>query len=746
MWLFTPFSLVIVFRMFYVAVILFASNTFVFATTAAEVDLTVQEKEYIQQHPLIKVHAEQNWPPFNFVQNGEASGYSNDLMRLVAEKVGLNIEFVIGYQWYEYLEKLKNNEIDIISNMKITPERQKFTTFTHYQSLTSMDGLLTREGEVFADDFSDIKSIAVIKGFFYQEVLEKSFPNIELTLTTDTEASIKQLRLGNVDAVLDAYDAINYHLQRSLEQGFINTPLIHNKVFHYLPRFMGVNKDNIILRNILDKGLLALNKKETDNLHKKWTTQIGAAKANEDLAYQDRMPILSDIQQQYLQIHGPLYMCVDPDWLPIEAIQNGKYVGIASEFVNLFSQRISNPIILIETTTWSETIASIKEGRCDFIPVIHKTARRNQYLSFTSAYLDFPLALVTSENNQAYKLDQVLHKPLGMLKSGSYMTFLSALYPDADLYEYDALKSGLDAVTSGEIYGFIDVLPVMVNQIQTLYPELKIVDKFEHEYPFSLAVSKENVMLLEIFDKVVTSIDLQQKQKILNRWLPVVYERHETATGYWIIISLISVALTLACLLLYFSKKHNRQLRLKNNNLEKLAMRDYLTGLPNKHYFNEQFKKEWVRGRRSGESLSLLIIDVDNAKLFNEQYGRNAGDDCFMELARRLQHIVQRPADLLARLDADDFIILLPNTSEEGLKTLAAEIFYMVNGWGLKFENAPAGDTVSVSIGAACMDPNHSHMEEELNRRAEQALYQAQDKGFSQLVIYKNSHDQHSEH
>ncbi|WP_025566052.1 transporter substrate-binding domain-containing protein [Psychromonas sp. SP041] len=746
MWLFTPFSLVIVFRMFYVVAILFASNTFVFATNAIEVDLTVQEKEYTQQHPTIKVHTDENWPPFNFIQDGEVSGYNNDLIRLVADKVGLNIEFVVGYQWYEYLEKLKNKEIDVISNMKITPERQEFTIFTHYQSLTLTDGLLTREGEVFANDLSDIKSIAVIKGFFYQEVLEKSFPNIELTLTTSTEASIEQLRLGNVDAVLDAYDAINYHLQRSLEQGLVNTSLADSKVFHYLPKFMGVNKDNTILRDILDKGLLALNKKEIDNLHLKWINKPSIGKVTEEANYQNRMPILSSIQQQYLKDHDALYMCVDPDWLPIEAIKESKYVGIASEFVTLFAQRISNPIILIETATWSETVTSLKEGRCDFIPVIHKTPRRSQYLSFTSAYLDFPLALVTSENNQAYKLEQVLHKPLGMLKAGSYIEFLNTLYPDADLYEYDSLKSGLDAVSSGEIYGFIDVLPVMVNQIQTLYPELKIVDKFEHEYPFSLAVSKDNTILLGIFDKVVTSIDLQQKQKILNRWLPVVYERHETGTGYWIIISLISVALTLVCLLLYFSKKHNRQLFLKNNNLEKLAMRDYLTGLPNKHYFNEQFKKEWVRGRRSGESLSLLIIDVDSAKFFNEQYGRDAGDDCFIELARRLQHIVQRPADLLARLEADDFIILLPNTSEEGLKTLAAEIFYMVNGWGLKFDNAPAGDTVSVSIGAACMVPSHSHIEEELNRRAEQALYQAQDKGFSQLVIYKNSHDQYSEH
>ena len=742
--LFMPYSLMILCHIFAVIIMLCMSSFFVLAN-GAEVNLTIQEKQYIQQNPSIKVNTEENWPPFNFIENGEASGYNNDLIRLVAEKVGLNIEFVIGYQWHEYLDKLENKEIDVISNVKVTPERQKFITFTHSQSLTSVDGLLTRKGDVFANDFSDIKSIAVIKGFFYQELLEKNFPNIHLILTNDTDASIEQLRLGNVDAVLDAYDAINYSLQHSLTLGFINTPLIDNEVFHYLPQFMGVHKDNIILRNILDKGLLALNKKEMDALRLKWSTQVTIGKVNEETNYQDRMPILSDRQQQYLKSKGSLKMCVDPDWLPIEAIQEGKYVGIASEFVNLFAQRISNPIVLVETATWAETIASIKAGRCDFIPVIHKTPSRSNYLSFTSAYLDFPLALVTAGKNQAYKLDQIQHKPLGTLKEGSYREFLNALYPDADVYEYDSLKSGLDAVSKGEIYGFIDVLPVMVNQIQTLYPELKIVDKFEHEYPFSLAVTKGNTVLLDVFDKVVTSIDLQQKQKILNRWLPVIYERSSGISGYWLIISLMSVALILLSLLLYFSKLQNQRLYLKNSNLEKIAMRDYLTGLPNKSYFSEQFKKEWIRGRRSGEKISLLIIDIDCAKRFNEQYGRDAGDDCFIELARRLQNIVQRPADLLARLDQDDFIILLPNTSEEGIKTLVAEIFYMVNGWGLKFNNAPVGDAISVSIGAACMVPTSSSSEEELNRRAEQALYQAQDKGFSQMIIYKNNQSQQSD-
>ncbi|WP_418135274.1 GGDEF domain-containing protein [Psychromonas sp. GE-S-Ul-11] len=166
-------------------------------------------------------------------------------------------------------------------------------------------------------------------------------------------------------------------------------------------------------------------------------------------------------------------------------------------------------------------------------------------------------------------------------------------------------------------------------------------------------------------------------------------------------------------------------------------MRDYLTSLPNQAYFNEFFKKEWVRSRRSGENISLLLIDVDNTKLINEQHGRSAGDQCLIELAQRLNNVIQRPADLLARLEQDTFAVLLPDTSEEGVKALTAEIFYMVNSWSFSFKGMSQPDSITVSIGAACMVSNGDYLEDELSRRAEQALYQAQDKGKGKLVIYK---------
>lgn len=704
-----------------------------------DVDLTPEEKHYIQEHPSIKIHSIDKWHPFSFIENGIAAGYNNDLIRLVADKVGLKTDFVVGYSWAEYLVKLKKKQIDVISNIKSTNELQKHFIFTHNQSLTSADGLLTRGGEAFNNDFSDIKSIAIVKGFFYKDLIEKNYPHISVISTNSTEDSIQQLLSGQVDAVLDAYDVINFYTQQIDNALLVSTPLLDDPLFNYLPRFMAVNKDNVILRDILDKGLFALNKKERDNLQQKWSSEISFHKQSYELNYQERMPVFSSRQQDYLNQHGVLKVCVDPDWLPIEAIKEGRHIGIASELVSLFAQRISSPIVLLETNSWSESMAALKSLRCDFIPVIKNTPTRQEYLSFTNSYINFPLALVASKKSEPHYLKDVLHEPLGTLKGGSYYEVLGTLYPDADLREFSSLKAGLEAVERGDIYGFIDVLPVMAQQIQHFYPDLKIVDKFEENYSYSVAVTNDNPILLEIFNKVIESISLQQKQAIINRWMPVIYETSQNTQGYTILIMLLMAVIMVVLLLFYFAKKRVRELLELNCYLEKTATRDYLTGLPNKAYFKEQFSKEWIRSRSTGEHLSLLIIDIDNAKGFNEEYGRSIGDECFVELARRLQKIVQGPTDLLSRLDEDEFIILLPNTCEEGIKTLSAEIFYMINSWGLKFKNSPTGNAVSVSIGAASMIVNNKHRENELRRRAEQALYQAQDKGYNQMVIYQQN-------
>ena len=707
------------------------------SASSTTVGLTTEELQYIEMNPSIRVHVESAWYPFNFIEKGQASGYSNDLIRLVARKVGLEIDFIAGYQWNEYLTKLKNEEIDVITNIKITPSREKYAIYTRYHSLTALDGLLINNKKNVALDFSNIDSLAVVEGFSYQESIRNKYPRIRLVATEDTAESIEKLRLGHVDGVLDTYDTINFYLQSSTIKGVKNIPLYDHQVVSYSPQFMAVPKGKPILRNILDKGLLAISRNELRDLHKKWSLLNTSSALRHKNSFQEKRVIFTDKQQKFLDENKEIRMCVDPDWLPIEAIVEGEYIGISADFIKLFNKHINNEIVLVETKTWQETLEAFAAGLCDFIPVINNTPERRKTMSFTFPYLRFPSVLVTHQDNQVYKLKQVLHKPLGIVKGYSYKEVFVNLYGNVKFKEYDSIEAGFSAVKQGEIYGFIDSLPVIAKKIQNTYPEFKIVEKFGSEYAFSLAVEKGNIVLLDIFNKLLASIGRQDQEYILNRWSPVLYERDKDTSGYIVSIAFFILLSFFLLLSLYYLKRSNNKLEEMKLKLESLASHDYLTELPNRSYFKTQLKKEWSRGQRSKELLSLMIIDIDNFKDFNEAFGRIEGDNCLIELSRRLQNIVKRPADLLARWEGEEFIILLPDTDDEGTKTIAAEIFYILNDWSLQFPGSVTGDILSVSIGAACMLVNPDFSEKELIRRASRALYRAQDAGYNQMMLYK---------
>jgi diguanylate cyclase (GGDEF)-like protein len=706
---------------------------------ASELYLSDAEVRYIKANPIIKVHAEKGWPPFNFIENNEVQGYSNDIMRLVAKHVGLELEFIVGYEWSDYLNMLKNGEIDVITNMKRTPERESYATFTQYNPLKAIDGLLTLDETAHYIDFKYLKhkNVAVVRGFFYEELMRTHFPEVNLLLTKSTEESVEQLVLGNVDAVLDSYAVINFYVQRYFITGVTNAPLFENSVFNHLPQYMGLHKSNSILRDILNKGLQKLTNAQLIQLQKRWSLIEQKDNKFVDNSFQQVMPVFTEGERIYLQSKKYLNMCVDPDWLPIEGIIDGVYTGMGADFLRLFQQRLSTPIELIKTDTWSQTLRYMKQGACDFIPIISRTDEREKFLAFTYPYLRFPLVLVTKKERLVHQLEQILNKPIGIVKDYAYKYEFNKNYPHGDLREYTSANAGLMAVKNGEIYAFIDSLPVMAKHIQKNYTGLKIVEKIDYQHTLSLATSLTDPALMGIFNKVMATISVQQHEEIVNRWLPLVYEKKHDMNWVW---AVFFIATILLLLLIYRNKvlrKNNAKLQNMQNKLEELAMRDFLTGLPNRHYFLEQLNKEWARANRSKLPLSVVMFDIDHFRSFNEKYGSLAGDSCLIELSRRLKVTIKRPADLLARYDGEEFVLILPETDAQGVKVIVAELFYQLKEWALPHSDSTCADILTVSVGSATLKHDNRYVAGELIRRVDNALYKAQQNGHNQLVQYQ---------
>lgn len=145
------------------------------------------------------------------------------------------------------------------------------------------------------------------------------------------------------------------------------------------------------------------------------------------------------------------------------------------------------------------------------------------------------------------------------------------------------------------------------------------------------------------------------------------------------------------------------QLRLKqmSDQLRLNANTDALTGAANRRQFDELFQREWDRARRSSESLSLLMVDIDHFKLFNDHHGHQQGDVCLKVVAQTMMSLVNRPADIVARFGGEEFVVLLPDTCESGARHVADMLVQGVAQRCIAHGASPTAAHVTVSVGGS---------------------------------------------
>ncbi|GFZ98342.1 hypothetical protein GCM10011408_18700 [Dyella caseinilytica] len=174
--------------------------------------------------------------------------------------------------------------------------------------------------------------------------------------------------------------------------------------------------------------------------------------------------------------------------------------------------------------------------------------------------------------------------------------------------------------------------------------------------------------------------------------------------------------------------KTQDQLRQDRTRFAEMAMRDSLTGVPNRRAFEEAMDREWRQALRSQQVISLLLVDIDLFKQYNDRYGHLAGDACLREVARLLQQALRRPADMLARYGGEEFVLVLPNTRAKGAQEVAARLCKQVSELQLRHEDSPTR-YLTVSIGATSIVPTNDMAPDALVQTADHALYTAKRNG-----------------
>jgi two-component system, sensor histidine kinase and response regulator len=231
---------------------------------------TPKEQAWLKKHPVIRVHNEKDWPPFNYFEYGAPTGLSIDYMNLLAERLGIRIKYVTGPSWNEFLSMVRKKDLDVILNIVKTEDRMKYILFTEPYIrnpnviISSQEHPYRTIQELFG------KTVAFPRGFFWEEVLTRSFPQIKRLPVEDVLASLKAVTFGKADAALGEAAVIQALISKNMLTGLRVSGEVDVGNPELVNLRMGIRDDWPLLRSAIMKVTAQVTPQEMNQLRQKW--------------------------------------------------------------------------------------------------------------------------------------------------------------------------------------------------------------------------------------------------------------------------------------------------------------------------------------------------------------------------------------------------------------------------------------------------------------------------------------------
>lgn len=501
--------------------------------TQEVLEFTAAEREFLSRHRRLRVSNEANFPPYDFTVDGKPSGYSIELIERLAQRIGVEIEFVSRDNWHQLVELHRRGELDLLHSLNSTPERQQYGLFSQpYTRIPSV--FITRKDHPEIASFAELegKTVAVGRGWSLEEYLRQRHPGVRRLQVDRFEQMLDAVVSGAADVTIEGEPALRYWVRRKGLHGLkiagVASELDARRfgTHHFMAQ-----KQAPELVSILDKALASLSPAEMWELQGRWLypPMEGREAGGSQLQ-------LSAEERAYLQAKGKIRMCVAPDAMPYERINaEGAYEGIGADIMHLVGERIGANFELVPTASWSESLAAIRSRRCDMLPLASDVPSRRDAMEFTANVLLEPLVVVT-RHNELFVPDAAAigQRPIGIVRGYSYIEDLRAVFPQMQIVEVDNLADGLAKLRGGAVWGYVDASNYVAYALATGGAvDLKIAGRLEFNNAAGVATRNDEPLLGAIMRRAVASISDAERRAIINRWVAVRFEQGFDYALFW---------------------------------------------------------------------------------------------------------------------------------------------------------------------------------------------------------------------
>ena len=427
-------------------IILFLTSLFSSINKENNSIFTVQELEWMKNNPVIKVGVDKAWPPFDYYALGVHNGISSEYLKIISEKTGLRFD-IYSDVWSNVIEKIKNKELDILACAVKNPQREEYLDFTN--PYLTLDIVVVAKKELVLKSFEDINNFKVVvqkNGYIYDSLVKK-FPNMDFVFVESNQEALKLISYGKADLYIDNLPTISYFIEKDL---LTNLEIKIKADFEPSLLSIAVIKEKNILKTIFNKVLSNISEEQINEINKKW---VLSKKLNNEINF-------TEDELLWIKKNPIVNIGADSDWPPFEYLdENGKYQGIASDYLDLLSF-YTGLKFNVQANDWYSVISKIKEKELDMLACVAKTTDREKYLNYTSPYLNIDVVVIARKELPIQKFDEIKDYVVAVQRGNFVHEKLLKLYPDMKFIFAKSNKEAFEMVSYGKADIFIGNLPV----------------------------------------------------------------------------------------------------------------------------------------------------------------------------------------------------------------------------------------------------------------------------------------------
>ena len=283
----------------------------------------------------------------------------------------------------------------------------------------------------------------------------------------------------------------------------------------------------------------------------------------DDFVYQINDNGELDIEElHYIKKKKVIKICANPNWEPIEFVQNGKPKGISIDIMDIVFDNAGLKYQYIKTSSWKESQLYLRDKKCDMLPSAVDTKKRELFANFTKPYMSFPLVIVTSKDKPLVQnIESIVDKTMSRKKGSALIEIFRKKYPGINILETKGYKEAFEDVENGKAYFTIATLPVL-SYYKNMYDfkDLQIAGYLGKKYNLSVAVRKDDPILLSIMQKELNKIPKSVKNIIFQKWIGKKFEKKVQYDEFWKFLIIVLILFVILIARNIFTRRYNKKL------------------------------------------------------------------------------------------------------------------------------------------------------------------------------------------